>query len=92
MDIDSPNVEQDLHGWLPPVQWLLAVPHYILLPFLKRNDSAGAAIGRAGKRCPSSASTPFHAMGRASPDWSVGPSAQRPIIAEPAGDDLTWAL
>jgi len=67
MDIDSPNVEQDLHGWLPPVQWLLAVPHYILLPFLKRNDSAGAAIGRAGKRCQSSASTPFSRNGAGQP-------------------------
>jgi hypothetical protein len=31
MDIDYPNVEQDLNRWLPLVKWLLAVPHYILL-------------------------------------------------------------
>jgi|SRR5579872_861755 len=31
LDIDYPNVEQDLNPWLPLVKWVLALPHYVVL-------------------------------------------------------------
>jgi hypothetical protein len=31
LNIDYPNVKQDLNRWLPLVKWLLATPHYIAL-------------------------------------------------------------
>lgn len=34
LEIDYPDVQQDLNPWLPLVKWLLALPHYIVLFFL----------------------------------------------------------
>ena len=34
LDLDYPNVEQDLNRWKPLVKWLLAIPHYIVLAVL----------------------------------------------------------
>ena len=34
IEIDYPDVEQDLNRWLPLVKWLLAIPHFIVLILL----------------------------------------------------------
>ena len=34
LEIDYPNVKQDLNRWLPLLKWLLAIPHYIAIAVL----------------------------------------------------------
>jgi hypothetical protein len=34
LEVDYPDVEQDLNRWLPLVKWLLAIPHFIVLVVL----------------------------------------------------------
>jgi len=34
LDIEYPDVPQDLSRWLPLVKWFLAIPHFIVLAFL----------------------------------------------------------
>jgi hypothetical protein len=34
LELDYPEVKEDLNRWLPLVKWFLAIPHYIVLFFL----------------------------------------------------------
>jgi len=34
LDVDYPDVKQDLNRWLPLVKWFLAIPHFVVLFFL----------------------------------------------------------
>ena len=34
LEVDYPDVKEDLNRWLPLVKWFLAIPHYFLLIFL----------------------------------------------------------
>jgi Domain of unknown function (DUF4389) len=34
LEIDYPNVREDLNRWLPLVKWILAIPHYVVFVLL----------------------------------------------------------
>ncbi|MBA3629481.1 MAG: DUF4389 domain-containing protein [Actinobacteria bacterium] len=34
LELDYPDVKEDLNRWLPLVKWFLAIPHYVVLLFL----------------------------------------------------------
>jgi hypothetical protein len=34
LDLDYPNVKEELNRWLPLVKWFLAIPHYVVMLFL----------------------------------------------------------
>ncbi|MCP3988758.1 MAG: DUF4389 domain-containing protein [Actinomycetia bacterium] len=34
LEVDYPDVQQDLNRWMPLVKWLLAIPHFIVLILL----------------------------------------------------------
>ncbi len=34
LEIDYPDAKNGLNRWLPLIKWFLAIPHYIILPFL----------------------------------------------------------
>ena len=44
LDLDYPDVREDLNRWLPLVKWFLAIPHFVVLVFL----SIGAVFAAIG--------------------------------------------
>ena len=44
LDLDYPNVPEDLNRWLPLVKWLLAVPHHVALLFLGVTAAIGVVV------------------------------------------------
>jgi len=44
LEIDYPDVDRDLNRWLPLVEWLLAIPHYVA----PRSDEVASVCPRDG--------------------------------------------
>jgi hypothetical protein len=44
LEIEYPDVEQDLDQWMPLVKWILAIPHYIALVFLVAGAIVAAVV------------------------------------------------
>ncbi len=45
LEIDYPDVKQDLNRWLPLIKWFLAIPHYLALAVLIAIALLAAVVG-----------------------------------------------
>lgn len=54
LDIDYPDVPNQLNRWLPLVKWLLAIPHFVVLVFLSIAALVVAVIAWFARGCPES--------------------------------------